>query len=172
MNLRLYEDIEAKDLKSNEAPDFGFNFKLNAPGMTITGYNQASLDYRAELVSKISGLEKKIEKLTEERPEENKLGMIGNILDHPVLGNIIEAIGMAFVNKAMNNNGATPQPAPRVAMAGVGSIATDADLIAALEKLKQYDPKLTEHLQKLAAVAQHDPGTFNFLISSIDRMQL
>lgn len=175
--LRVYEGItNPTDIKEKTPYDGSFNFTLAG----AIGNDTQSINARIGLIQQTieKKVAEKIDKMMSEEDNEkeppSKLGMIGEILDHPVLGNILEKIALAFIEKNMTAApAATGQhTATAIPMKAVGNITTDTELTKALEKLKQYDSKLTDHLKKLAILAEKDRATFNIIINSLENMQL
>lgn len=176
--LRVYSGLNSNQVKSNTPNDGGFNFRLNGENMEVTNGQYMTFIKTNELQSKISGLEKKIEELQSELDESetpNKLGKIGEILDHPLIGKILENVAMTYLQKWIPGGipGNQPAPAPpRPVMSAVGNIANNRELVEALERLQKHDDKLTEHMVKLAHIAENDAVTFTYIMSSLDKLQL
>ena len=168
--LKVYEDINPKSIREKTEASAGFNFYLNAESQMITtGQYQRMYAPNNELISVVNGLKKELEAMKAERDEEpppSKLGIVGEIMDHPVIGSILEKIAMKFIDQAIPAGTNIAEVLP---MRAVGNISTDQDLVKALEKLKQYDPNLTKHLQKLADIAEKEPATFAMVISALDK---
>ena len=180
--LKVYKGItDGDDIDEKTAAAGSFNFypkerDVNASAGSITGN---SVGRSIGAVQRV--IEEKIaQKIGEmldadskpERERKSKLGLLGEILDHEVLGSIFEKIALQWLSPAgIITNAATAAVTPALQMRAVGNIASDTELIKALELLKLHDPKLTEHLTKLAKLAQADQNTFNILIGSIDKMR-
>lgn len=161
--LKVYEDLKGGKIKSNTADDGSFNFKLNGDEQTITQNQYASLKYNDKLSERLERIEQALLEREDEEPEpENKLGVIGEIISHPTIAPIVQNIVAAIFSK-----GQSPAQTPRVALSGVND---ESELKEAVEALKKHDSKLTEHLQKLAALAEQSPESFKFLLTTLDNM--
>ena len=86
-------------------------------------------------------------------------GIANKFLDNPeVQASIVGLLGSIFTPR-MN------QPQQRIA----GTPGAD-QLQDAVNRLAQADPKITEHLQKLAAIAETQPAMFRTLIQMLEGM--
>ena len=83
----------------------------------------------------------------------------------PVIVQSIYAIIKMFTGQTTQTGQPFAQPAP-VAISGV----TENSLQSVIDELKQYDPRLTEHLQKLVLIAKNDPAGFKSLLGILDNM--
>lgn len=175
--LKFFEPQNTKLNEATKCDGGSFNFKLSD---TPEQYNEMSKQrpYFGAVGKIQQAIEDKVAKKislmldNDDQPAyENKLGVIGEVLDHPVLGNILEKLALNFLMPNRQNvNQPDTQPANTIPMRAVGNIATDPELIKALEKLKKHDPKLTEHLTKLAIIAESDKPTFIKLTGILDLM--
>lgn len=175
--LRVYSGKGTTDIKAKDEGTYSVNFRLNGENMTEpetkTGLTRSTMNKGSGLGKVQSLLEDRIaEKMIaslDQEPEEapSKLGIIGEILDHPIIGNIVERVAVNWLTSQTAN---IPPEAMPSQMRAVGNIATDADLVKAIERLKKCDPKLTEHLTKLADMAERDPATFAMVVGSLDKM--
>lgn len=168
--LKVYEDLKkGAKIKSNTPDDGSFNFRLNMDTQEITMAQYTRTNNSNELLSRLTAIEAKLQADDEEEEEEpNRLGMIGHILEHPVLGQL----AAGFLGKIL-------APAQQVPALAAGRIAglpeataqpTAPDLSNAVAVLLQHDPKLAEHLGKLAALATNNPQSFQFLLQTLDNM--
>lgn len=170
--LKVYEDLPGGKIKSNTPDDGSFNFKINGEEQQITQGQYASLKYNNDLRQELAEIKEKlaaIEEEGEEEPEpENKLGVIGDIISHPVLQPIIQS----FMASLLTTKSALPAAPPQMQRVAISGINDDVVLNEAVNQLKECDPKLPEHLAKLAKMAKENPQGFNFLIATLDQMEL
>lgn len=147
------------------------NFKLSDTydGQGIAGHNK-------KLMDRIEALEK--ERDDDEPDGEDLNSVIMGWLDNPEkLGVVIGAVRQIF-----GMGGAVPQAAmaatPLQTISGVGSseAAVESDeqkfnrLASALNRLEKADPKLLDHLEKLAKLGETDPLLFKAVISKLDAL--
>lgn len=183
--LAYYESVETAKQINNKTPfDGSFNFRLNEDTQELTTGDYKHFVKQQSLLSKVNGLESKfdllIEKLSgESEPEKNNLGIVGQLLEHPaiapLLPGLVQAVAGNWFGASNSNRPATdtrqlyPVPAK---VSGIGNaVEQDADLENAVATLLQYDPKLSDHLKKLALLAQRDPTTFNYIMAQLDQMR-
>jgi hypothetical protein len=173
--LKVYEEIVGGRIKENTPSDGSFNFKLDAPeqlerAQQYIGYSQTN----KELLQRIEELEERLAERDE--PEtENKLGVIGEIIGHPTIQPLVQTLLQSiFAPKQPAQVPQQQQPVNNVPMQRVSlnGINDDARLTQAVQALSECDPQLTEHLEKLARLAQDSPDSFKFLIATLDNMQL
>ena len=173
--VKYYAKIADKDdIKNNTAHDGAFNFKMNGDGQEITQAQYGSIKHSNELQNRVSGIEAKIDLIAEalerdtdeveEKP--NRLGIIGEIMAHPSIAPIMPRLIESFLGALQPQQ--QPQRIPMPAIASVGNIPADNELQAAIDKLKTFDPKLSEHLTKLAIIAEQQPQTFKMILNSLD----
>lgn len=188
--LRVYEDLKyIKEIKSNTPDDGSFNFKFNEDlkenyrvmGGGPTSYSQKENNL---ILSKLAGIEERLNREEMEEPEENKtpsLGIIGDILAHPAIAPIAPTLIQTFLEfitgKAVPgnlNNNQNLRMAPEMINSNsyqsnsISGINEDQQLNEAIIKLKSYDSNLLQHLQKLIVIAENDNTTFNLIIKSLD----
>lgn len=172
--LKVYEELgKGGKIKANTPDDGSFNFKLNLDSQEVTQSQYGALRNMERLEQRLAGIEAALSNDDYEEPEppKNRLGLIGEILNDPGLS----ALVVPLIQKAFGLNAPTPQPPaaqamrPNVAIAG---ISEDAQLSAAIVTLKQADPRLSEHLDKLAKISTADPGTFQSLLAMLDQIQI
>jgi hypothetical protein len=176
--LRVYDGVEVKELKTKTEPDFAINFRLNGENMPEAMSGKGTTRSQSFGIGRIQQMiedkvVKKMLEMMEDGPApESKLGIVGEILDHPVIGSVFEKLALNFLSPGATATAQMPvlQPHRPMQMQAVGNIATDTELVKAIEKLKTFDPLLTEHLKKLAIIAENDPGTFKIIIGSLDKM--
>lgn len=193
-SLAYYDKAtSAAGINSKTPFDGSFNFRLNSDEMEVNTGQYRDFIRQTSLVSKVNGLEAKFEKLLEvmahsQQPEpeqENKLGIVGEILQHPAIAPILPGLIQSLAEKLLNP-GQGPQQPPQLhqpapvalyqapaRVAGIGNVLEqDQALETAVATLLQYDKKLAEHLTKLAALAQRDPATFNYIMGQLDQMKI
>lgn len=170
--IRYYEEItEKKHIKNDTAFDGSFNFKLNSDGQEINGAQYSGIRNNNELLSRVNGLDTKFDmimsKLEEEEEEEepNRLGIIGDIIGHPAIAPLIPQFISLLMGVKPGDN------APQYIPATVGNIP-DTKLNEAIERLKLFDDKLSDHLTKLANLAEKDPATFEMIMKSLEAYKM
>lgn len=183
--IKFFEPVDNKPIKINEksvCTAGSFNFKLTDPAMR----EQQRLGYAAQSTGLLNQVNQRIDKLeelfvrfmeqTEPEPEEEP-ETVGTVLidalknpDH--LMSLINAgkmlLGIPIQQQAQPHViGTINQPAAQQ------PVEYDEQMIARLQTavntLEQNDPKLVEHLEKLAAMSVNDKGTFQFLLSMLDK---
>jgi len=88
--------------------------------------------------------------------------VIGALMDNPQIQGALAGAVTAWLSKIMMPAG---QP---YAVAGLPGAEDDSNRIdGAIEILQQYDDKLPDHLEKLAAMAQQDTNKFKFLLTML-----
>lgn len=178
--VRMY-DGEEKPTSSTGNTDYVacMTFKLidAYEGMGIAGHSNS-------LMQRLGAIEKQLKERTEEREDEGTdIGSIvmGYLQDPAKLAQVAGIVKM-FVAGATPLPAAvgTPAAAP-AAIQGIGAVTPGAAavpvtedeaklprLAAALDVLGAKDPQICEHLEKLAKLAQDDPGLFKAVISKLD----
>lgn len=172
--------IDADDVNDKTAYDGSFNFKLQDPaevavrGGYVSGYGGGN----SALYSKIAALEAKVDDLlkgqTSEEPE-NRLGIIGEIISHPVIAPMIPLIieKIASLLTIQPAEQAPPIPNQLRKVSGItasADIDQDRLIREAIPKLKAADSRLGEHLSKLAGMAENDPNSFGYILKMLDQM--
>jgi hypothetical protein len=165
--------------------DGSFNFKLfdqeNAGPGGASRYRE-----NESLKKEISDLKLLYQEMIKKRNEEDDdeksgiSGMISGILEDPQMKAAIVGKVVQLFNGVTNHIGgymdksAGGQPA-KIAGPSPEPIQMPSDKVqllnSALTILAGLDPQLPEHLSKLAAIAQKDPATYNFLIGSLNNMK-
>lgn len=163
--LKVYEDHPGK-IKDKTPHDGSFNFKINGGEQEVTNSQYGALRNQSAILEKLERLEQRLnEREDEEEERPNKLGLIGEILNDPGTSSIV----VPLIMKAFGISGiSTPQPT-RMAISGINDDAA-ATLKEAMTILQNADPKLPEHLMKLARLSQQSPDSFNFLLKTLDGM--
>lgn len=172
--IAYYEEItDKKKINSKTAFDGSFNFRMNDEGQEITGDQYHKFYRNNEVQSRLSGLEKKFELLMEkfdsdvETETENKLGVIGEVLSHPAIAPVIPQLMQQIVAGLFKP---VQQVPPRLqAVAGIGNIAEqDPRLAEVITRLLKADPKLVDHLIKLADMSENDPQNFAIVVAALE----
>lgn len=168
--LKVYEDVPGGKIKSNTPDDGSFNFKINADSQEITNNQYSRMNNSNAILERLERMEQRlIEREEEEGDEEpeSKLGLIGEIISHPTIQPIAQAFITNILGIGKTNGTAAPAQMPRAAISGIND---DAILSEAIKELTAHDPKLPEHLAKLAALAKENPQGFQFLLTTLDNM--
>lgn len=164
--LKVYEDLPGGKIKDKTPHDGSFNFRLNADNQEITNSQYGALRNQNAILEKLESLEKRLNEKDEEEDDEppSKLGLIGEILNDPGTSQIV----LPLIMKAFGI-GTTPS---HPAMRSINGIPDDdrATLNEAMQILKTADPKLPEHLMKLAKLSKESPDSFKFLLQTLDSM--
>lgn len=167
--IQFYE--EASKIKANTAHDGSFNFKLADPEVRQKERAEFQERYGNTLHSKIDRLLEKFEGEEEEETEEEKPkgleGIISGFVEDPQrLVSLVEASAAVFgMIRSAFNSPATAAPAQLAGIPG------DQDRIKkAIDLLTANDPQIVDHLEKLAAISQNKPATFQMLIGMLDKM--
>ena len=176
--LKVYEDWkQGQKIKNNTPDDGSFNFKID--GEAQVGATQYYQSRNTEMLAVLNKINDRLDTLEEEKeiePEqENKLGVIGDIISHPVLSPIIQGFVQSLLANATKRPEQSPAASPQATMQRAvlnGIDESEIRLNEALSVLKQHDDKLPEHLAKLAKIAASDKNTFNFLLSTLDNIEL
>ena len=177
--LKVYKEIEDPDDITDKTPSNGsFNFMLDG-GMfgrpqKVGGYDAIAkrLD---DIENKISGNqheEKSIGAILYdhlENPEKlaTLVGTILSVLRPPQpygMGRMAQPIGYA------TNQGSHTSPENTHAMNDNDAASAIERLSAAIDILEKRDPKIVDHLEKLAQLSQSNPQLFNMLIRQLDTM--
>lgn len=179
--LKVYEDLgKGGKIKNNTPDDGSFNFKLNFDEQEISSQQYGSLRRQDKLEQDIAELKQMIlERDNEEEEDEpHRLGVIGEILNDPGISQILQPLIQPFLSKILGL-GSTPAQTPMRSISGINddtrstNTANDdaaATLNEAIKILKEADPKLPEHLMKLATLSKESPDSFNFLLQTLDGM--
>lgn len=143
-------------------------------GQGIAGHN-------TKLMDRIGAIEKYIKEQGEEKEEEEDPDLnsviMGWLTDPAKLNQVAGAVRTMLGGVGTSQpdyQPAVPSAAPIQTISGVKSPVVDgsndpvARLAAALDKLEKKDPKIVEHLEKLAKLAESNPGLFNTVTSQLD----
>lgn len=177
--LKLYEDIDdAKKVKEKTEASGSLNFILNADDFvdgsgfkTISGIDRRLYDEVQELKREL----KEQREQSNQEPQTLEQAAIGLLGDPQGLAAIILSIKELF--KANNNN----PPAPAYSIpATVGNVHNQNNMATELTEqekeslsnsidiLIDCDPKIAEHLAKLASIAQTKPSQFKLLLTMLE----
>lgn len=174
--IAYYESINEKTAINNKTPiDGSFNFYLSDNAAEIKGMFDKRLMLGNDIQSRIGAMENKLDKFIEESQsddgEENKLGIIGQVLDHPQLGPVVQQLLMKLISGMGDNSQKRNEGTPLAKVAGLpGTTESDTILKSAIDRLKRVDSNLAERLDKLATLAETDPGTYNYIAAMLDKM--
>ncbi len=183
--IKFFEPAEnGKVLKINEksvCTAGGFTFKLTDPAQReqrALGYAVQSNHVLNQVNERIDKLEKMFIKLMEQEPEPEP-ETVGTVLID-ALKNPEQLMHLINAGKMLLGFPIQEQP-PVHAIGNVNSTAGvqqqqqeySEELIlrlqTAVSTLEKNDPKLVEHLEKLAVMSETDKGTFSFLLSMLDK---
>jgi len=174
LTLRVYPD-NIGTITYSSVPLRGFNFRLYEENGSPWHQNQARI---AELEAQNLRLIEALESAKEEDDEEEKpssilsgiQSVVGQILQDPDMKQMIMAGVGTLLHKV---TGMFNRPAQ---VAGVQNRPTEfpQDQInkvdQALDILEAIDAQLGDHLLKLAAIAQSNPGTYKMLLGMLEKM--
>ncbi len=163
--LKVYEELKGK-IKENTPCDGSFNFKLNAETQLITNNQYSRMNNQNELLTRLAAIEARLQDEPEEEEDETErtLGKIGALMNNPV---VMQLAQMIF--------GAKPAASSQLAItsgsiAGVPESNDNERINQAVAILKTKDARLADHLTKLAEIATTQPGSFDFLLKSLDSL--
>lgn len=180
--LKIFEDItDPKEVKEKTEADGSFNFQLyqyDSDGEEEGGkYGETNRKNR--LFQRLEAIENKINGIGEadDVPEFSDVirdEVIGVIQNPEKLVQWVSIIKGLFTPGINNQQQQHYQPA----LASIGKIETETTLsmteqekqnrlISAITILENADPKLLEHLEKLAMMAQDNPAKFKMLIGML-----
>lgn len=163
--IQFYEDTGIK-IKDKTPHDGSFNF-MNKTLEEVQHENRPTLydGQRSVILNKLEAIEARLNTM-EEDPEEDEEpeGIAGIIQDPERLQGMVNAIaGIIGLAKSIIN----PQTPVPGAIAG---IADNKRLEAAINTLSKNDPKITEHLEKLAEMSETNKATFTYLLGMLEKM--
>lgn len=164
--LKVYEELPGGKIKDKTPHDGSFNFRLNVDSQEITNGQYGSLRRQDKFEQELAEIKQLLLAREEEEEEEpkSKLGMIGEILNDPGISQIVQPL----IAKFFGLGTVTPQM-PMRSISGISDDAA-ATLKEAISILQKADPKLPEHLMKLAKLSQENPDSFQFLVQTIEGM--
>lgn len=171
--LCLYNRIPEGGIVSNTPYRNSFNFQLkqlpNQSSFLPEFAQPGQMDN--EYLSRLEALTVAVRELQAEKEEEpvaGQLGMIGALMEHPVLGPALTTIATSIGEKLAGLLTNNPKQTSMSGVPGVSNQAAGATASAgqedrlhqALAVLRSIDPDLTENLYKLAVIAQRDPEQY------------
>jgi len=181
--LKVYEDIDdPKQVKSNTPDDGSFSFKLfgyESAGMGGIVPRHYGDPVQAKILERLGAIEQQINGEEGEEPDFIKSigdAFIGMIQEPGKLGEFIEVIKPIFGGPQPYNpmragiGNVKPVELPKQTNEG-GLVLTEESLQRigdAIEKIAVQDPKIVEHLEKLAAMAEKNPVKFRSTIGLFD----
>lgn len=170
--LRIYDTDQAP---TSATGNIGYiaclNFKLsdNYDGQGIAGHSK-------KLMDRIEALEKE---RTEDEPDGEDLNsvLMGWLENPEKLGMVVGAVRQMFgMGGSMPPAAMAAAPLQTISGMGSGEVAIENDeqklnrLAGALNRLEKADPKLLDHLEKLAKLGETDPLLFKAVISKLDAL--
>jgi len=171
--LRVYDSDQAPTCATGNTGYIAcLNFKLedNYDGRGIAGNNK-------KLMDRIEALEK--ERDGEDEPDGEDLNsVIMGWLENPEkLGMVVGAVRQMFgMGGSVAPAAVAAAPLQTISGVGGGDPVTETDeqklnrLARALDRLEKADPKLLDHLEKLATLGENDPMIFKAVISKLDAL--
>jgi hypothetical protein len=185
----VYEDWEAgTKIKDTTPYDGSFNFRLYdnpsgyLPPQQYVQYQQQGGSLKV-LLDKMSAQQQEIERLKsvidqggEGDEEDNALGIVGKLLEHPVLGPALQPLiqrlagGIADVVLGKDEGEGVPAQVRRIS--GVAIENGDARLVSAIERLQKQVDDLPALLEKLALLAEKKPTQFLFYKQMLQSMKV
>lgn len=186
--LKVYDSLTQKEVKEKTDSDGSFNFILLDEGEDYDQHAQYANSNRAgKLYERLRAIEDHIAGIgqiePEEKPETFEDILKGFIKEPDALIKLINAGKMILgINPGPNINGYPAQPAPAYNGQGqrIGNInksmTTPAGtpeerlnrLASAIDILEKNDPKIVEHLEKLASISEGNINQFNFLLQALE----
>lgn len=177
--LKVYDGVtEEKNIKSKTEDDGSFNFKLNAEDQIITNGQYQRLGGISKLEERLGKIEEMLaaDPADPEESDQEKLPTIGSLVN-TFLANPSKALEVVAVVKSLFTGQQPPpgflppaQPAAAVGSADAppGEISIEK-LYLIIEELNNLDPKLCEHLEKLAKIGRENPGQFQMLLGMLEK---
>lgn len=182
--LKLFEDAtDLKQIKEKTQADGSFSFKLNEyeGGDLDSGGQYYHTNKKNKLFERLESIEEKLAGITEGDHDDDNANesfeqkLIGVISDPNQLAAYVDifknlfapaapvAVGKIGNTKQMGNTQPTAQQSQPMT-----EEQTRTRLVKALEILEAHDPKIIEHLESLAMLAQDKPGKFKSLLAMMD----
>lgn len=163
--IKFYEG-EGKINEKTICDGGSFNFRMVDEEERASRYQTYNATSNAVL-KKLEEMDQRLQAMEADDDDGEEMGGIGGIITG--LLKEPEKLG-ALINIGKNLLGLGPKyPAAPAAINGVPASGEER-ILAALQILQETDPKLPEHLEKLAAISQSDPGTFKMLTGMLDKM--
>jgi hypothetical protein len=152
--LKVYEELpKGVKIKEKTECDGSFNFRLQDDLPSVNRVN-----YQNSMSSQLAALNKKLDDYMADDAEEDEstMGQIGKFLEHPIAQRLVS--GILGIN-------IQPQTG---AINGIPAANQDGKATKAIELLKTKDPRIGEHLEKLANIAEKQPQNFAYMLSLIE----
>lgn len=178
--LKIYDDLGTADIKDKTPADGSFSFILtnDTDGDLDNSLSQYSAtNKRNKLFERLEAIEARLNGADQDDEDNSLMGKIGQVLSDPD-----ELMKYVRAAKEIFGTG-TPQP---TYTAAIGNAApkneamnytqqpqqpTEKDmqrLSDALDTLGKADPKIIDHLEKLAKLATDKPGKFKSLLTMLE----
>jgi len=193
--LKVYEDLtDPKQVKEKTEASGSLNFKLGADDFEAIGSPvYTGRQSTAEMFNQIRELKEEIKQLREGsgQPETVQEAVIGLLQNPGEAAQLIMAFKEVVSSLFSNNNAPAAAPVVRAYQdaprpAAVGNIQqtpmsntprdlTDTEkekIAAAVDTLIEKDPKIADHMEKLAAIAERNPTQFQLLLITLDNMRI
>jgi len=186
--LKLFKQRGTKEIIINEKTvcDLSFNFKLNDAPDIYTRPTGRGVMARERIT--IEQLNEKLDAVIngEQAPQEKSIGeVIGEALRDPVklnewIGTIrdiknlfaptMQPAGMGNFQHATAQIPAAPGGADNIADPAAEKILLVERLSEAIDRLEKNDPKIVEHIEKLASISEQNPALFKMLITNLETL--
>ena len=180
----VYEELPANGkIKDNTPYDGSFNFRLQntpsgyLPPQQYVNYQQHGGNLKV-LLDKLQAQQTQIEHLQQqlnepEEEEENSLGMVGKLLEHPVLGPVISPLLEKLANGIAEKIVGNDEPAANLRrVSGIGDSEADQRILNALQQLEKNVTDLPAVLEKLALLSEKRPAQFRLYLGMLTSMKL
>lgn len=183
--LRTYEDLKpGEKIKPSTEYDTAFNFKINvAPqasdGTMVYAGTGRGNNLVLEELKKINSRIDTLEGLDDDDEEPTVIGMVNDLVQEPEkLREVVSSVAI-LVDMAKDFLGLPVSHRAQVGNVNrVSDISSDTEsqeervnrLQGALNDLEKVDPKIVDHLCKLAQIAKQNPGKFKGLIGMLEMM--
>ncbi len=178
--MKIYSDLKpGEKIKPSTEFDTGFNFKICAPSSEMMNGYPAVRGNNNPVIAALQKIDERLKVIEDggiedEEPETITEAVIGMINEPSKLSEFVGSLKeIAELGKSLLT-GQPMQPAHIGNIKRPGQTATaldDSQLMRignAIELLGKYDPKITEHLERLAQLAEQDTKKFLSIVSMID----
>lgn len=163
--LKFYDDLNGKKITSATPESSAFNFRLVEPSEMRPALSRRGGGYDDLFVEEIRLLRAEVAEMKKESTQVEKLSGTGEekletwekILDHPVTMGLLGKMFGIDMSLMMGDG----------KLAGVPQ---DASIETIIDELYKVDPQIKEHLAKLLAIHQNNPGQFKMLLGMLDKM--
>jgi hypothetical protein len=166
--LSVYEDLKGK-IKDNTNYDGSFNFRFQEHAI---GYLPGMPGGTNAIQTELAALRLQVKKLQEENEgeeEENKLGIVGEILQHPAVEPVVPVLIGRLVDLLFPEE---PAKTARVAGINVSEVSDNDKVREAITRLSESVPDLPDLLMKLAMISVKKPSSFKFYMSTLRGMSV